>query len=241
MALNQSTVTGLAEHKSAAGPMHQAMMQTLSPTKLKYATDLGYHDRATKAHYIASKYAPVLGGSVLDVGCDEAPLRSLVGDPARYVGVDCGGSPDIRVDLDRDALPCADRAFDTVLCTDVLEHLERCHAVFDECCRVTADRLIVSLPNPLANLMHSLAGNGAGRMRHYGLPVDPPADRHRWFFGFDDAKRFLMESGARNGMLVEQLDAQVYRPFEWRNAGGENVLDHPNLRVGTVWCLFKRA
>ena len=216
-------------------------MTTAAPS-LRFRTDLRYTDRATKAGYIADKYASILAGSVLDVGCDAAPLRTLVPRQDLYTGVDIRPDADIVVNLDRDDLPLADRSFDTVLCTDVLEHLERCHAVFDELCRVAREHVIVSLPNPLRVLVQALA---AGRMtiKYYGLPADAPPDRHRWFFSHDDAVAFLTHRGQRNGFAIEQLDTEdadtsPAPPWPTRETG--NVLNHPAVRHGTLWCVLRR-
>ena len=207
---------------------------------LAYSTRLTYADRAQKAAYIADKYAPVLAGSVLDVGCDQAPLRALLANPANYVGVDIHPQADIALDLDARDLPLAGRSFDTVVCTDVLEHLERCHAVFDDLCRVARRHVLVSLPNPLRNLLVALAQGSAGLLKYYGLPVDRPTDRHRWFFGFEEAAQFLRIRGERAGFEVEQLDAEPGGCPSWRAHGGPDLLDSPNVREGTLWCLLRR-
>lgn len=48
---------------------------------------------------------------MLDVGCDEAHLKSLV-PGIRYTGIDVGGKPDLVVDLESaERLPFGDRAF----------------------------------------------------------------------------------------------------------------------------------
>jgi hypothetical protein len=206
-----------------------------------YRSSVPYSDRAGKAAYIADKYAPVLGGSVLDVGCDEAPLRALVGRPGDYVGVDICANADLRLDLDREDLPFADRSFDTVVCTDVLEHLERCHAVFDELCRVARGHVLASLPNPLRVLLDSLATGGSGKIKYYGLPLDRPPDRHRWFFGHEEAVAFLTGRAQRNGFVVEQLDAEDGPTPCWRGKDGADLLDIDNARGGTIWCLLRRA
>lgn len=210
----------------------------------RFFTDEGYTDRQTKALHIAAKYAEILTGSVLDVGCDRAPLRELVQDPSRYVGVDVTDeAADIVVDLDRGALPFADRSFDCVVCTDVLEHLERCHAVFDDLCRVSRQWVVVSLPNNLGVLVQSLAEGLEGRLKQYGLPVDPPADRHRWFFGAEDARQFVRERARRAGFVVEQCDQEPMPVYHWRTGGAgasRDLLDHPNIRGGTLWWALRR-
>jgi SAM-dependent methyltransferase len=192
--------------------------------------------------YIADKYRTILAGSVLDVGCDCARLRALVADPGRYVGVDRGPEADVRLDLDRDVLPFADRSFDLVLATDVLEHLERCHAVLDDLCRVASQRVLVSLPNPLQNLIHHLArGTGGAGLKYYGLPTEVPPDRHRWFFGAEEAARFVRERASRNGFEVEQLDFEDSGLPSLRTRDGANLCEHPNLRCGTMWCVLVRT
>lgn len=210
-------------------------------TAPRFQTAVTYHDRATKAGYIADKYQSILGGTVLDVGCDAARLRSLVPRPGSYVGVDIRPDADLIVDLDHEDLPLTDRSFDTVVCTDVLEHLERCHAVFDELCRVAGENVIVSLPNPLRCLMTAIAEGSGGRAKFYGLPVDPPADRHRWFFGHDEAVEFLTERGRRRGFVVEQMDSEPGGCPSWRDRAGENLLGSDNVRAGTLWCVLRRV
>jgi len=208
----------------------------------RYRTDFRYTDRASKATYIARKYGAILTGRVLDVGCDAAPLRALLAPPASYLGVDVRPDADVVLDLDRDRLPFPDRAFDTVLCTDVLEYLERCHAVFDDLCRVSRDRVVISLPNPLRNLLLELgAGTGGGRLKHYGLPVHPPGDRHRWFFGAAEAEHFVRERAVRNRFEVEQIDHETWGGPAIRLEDGTNLFDHPNVRAGTLWCVLRRA
>jgi 2-polyprenyl-3-methyl-5-hydroxy-6-metoxy-1,4-benzoquinol methylase len=217
------------------------MSLTAPATGTPYRTEVRYTDRLSKASYIADKYAAILTGSVLDVGCDRAPLRSLVANPSRYAGVDIRPDADIVADLDKQDLPLADRSFDTVVCTDVLEHLERCHAVFDELCRVSRSRVIVSLPNPLRNLLMAISEGSGGRLKYYGLPVDPPRDRHRWFFGFEEAAEFLRERGGRAGFLIEQLDSEEGGCPSWRGRGGDDLLGSRNVRAGTLWCVLARG
>ena len=43
-------------------------------------------------------------------------------------------------------------------------------------------------------------------MKFYNLPADPPQDRHKWFYGVHEAKRFLKERGKMKGMNMLQMD-----------------------------------
>ena len=228
----------------AAPPPSLAMSRPGAPLSApgpRYRTTRTYADRQEKAYYIAEKYGAILTGSVLDVGCDEAPLRKLVMQPFKYIGVDMREDADLKLNLDRDSLPFPDRSFDTVVCTDVLEHLERCHEIFDELCRVSRRHVLVSLPNPLRNLLVSLMDGSQGRIKYYGLPVEKPADRHRWFFGHDEAAEFLTARGRMRGFSVEQLDCEEGGCPSWRKGGtGEDVLASLNIRGGTLWCALRR-
>jgi SAM-dependent methyltransferase len=212
-----------------------------------YRTTRAYATRADKALYIADKYASILRGSVLDVGCGDAPLRTLVADPTRYIGIDfSGAAADIVLDLDHAArtgagLPIESTSVDTVVCTDVLEHLEHAHAIFDELCRVARERVIVSLPNPLLSLLLGLLAGSGGRTKYYGLPVDPPLDRHRWFFHFDDAVAFVSTRGARNGFTPEQIDAENRAAPSWRGLDGRELLALEAVRNGTMWAVLRRT
>lgn len=69
-----------------------------------------------------------LSGAVLDIGCGGRPYRSLV-NATRYVGLDLAveHNPDLIAGCV--SLPLRDNVFDSVICTEVLEHLadpDRC-------------------------------------------------------------------------------------------------------------------
>ncbi len=101
------------------------------------------------------------------------------------------------VDLERDKLPFPDNSFDCVLCLDVLEHIENIHEIFDELCRVTCRYVIVSLPNPWADFYNMLRFGDYDvdrPLKFYGLPLEPPEDRHKWFFSNEEAEKFIPES-----------------------------------------------
>lgn len=202
-----------------------------------------FETRQDRPRFLCERFAPCFRGTVLDVGCDRAVLREFVG-PERYTGIDRSPEADVHQDLMADGrLPFEDRSWDTVTCTDVLEHLENLHQVFAELVRVTRGHLLVTLPNCWNSARRRLR-RGKGSIAHYGLPLDPPPDRHRWFFGFGEAEAFLRGQGERHGLqLVELLALEKPRPLLVR---GARRLLHPdparyrNLFAHTLCCLFRR-
>lgn len=213
----------------------------------------GYSDRPGKAAFVWRRYRPYLEGrSILDVGADQRHLAGHLDPAARYWGVGLGGTTDQELDLEGGALPFGDGQFDTVLCLDVLEHLESLHRVFDECCRVAAGHLIVALPNAWAAFFQCLRLDADGRARalkFYGLPLEPPADRHRWFFSDADGERFLRERGAMNGFKLVELDHHGGDEAGGWRAGLRRrltrLLLHPSLDPAsltrhTLWAVLAR-
>jgi SAM-dependent methyltransferase len=202
-----------------------------------------FAQRADRSRYIADRFGESLKPSLLDVGCDRALLRELL-TLERYTGIDVGGTPDLHIDLERmDRLPFDDGAFDAVVCSDVLEHLDNLHFVFAELVRVTGRHLLVSLPNNWCNARRPIE-RGRGRMAHYGLPTSPPEDRHKWFFGFTEAREFLQAQEERHGLkLVEMVANEKPRPAVVRALRrlrwpGERYL---NRYAHTLWALYEKA
>lgn len=179
---------------------------------MRFFTDFRYTSREDKPEYVWRKYREILQGEILDVGADQCGLKKFLPEGTKYIGIGLEGAVDVEINLEKESLPYEDNSFDCVLCLDTLEHLDNMHEVFDELCRVTRKYLIVSLPNPWVSFMAMLR---AGYYKHtefpmkfYNLPVDPPKDRHKWFYGAYEAQRFLKERGRRNGMEVLQLDRE---------------------------------
>jgi ubiquinone/menaquinone biosynthesis C-methylase UbiE len=101
----------------------------------------------------------MLPGSVLDVGCGTGYLLGALAGradaaPREFTGVDFQIEPGIAErmpgirfrEADIEKLPFADGAFDTVICTHVLEHVLDIEAAIGELRRVTRRRLLVIVP-----------------------------------------------------------------------------------------------
>lgn len=172
-----------------------------------------FRSREDKIQVAGQIFKKFFIGDVLDVGCDVKALRSFVS--GRYVGIDIGGKPDILVDLEW-GIPFRDKSFDCVVSFDTLEHLDKLHFCFDEMCRISRRFVIVGLPN-MAEWRFRLNFLLHGRMPggKYGLPVEKPLDRHRWFFHLDDAIKFIHVRGALNGFVVIEEIYGFYRYRKW--------------------------
>jgi hypothetical protein len=159
-----------------------------------------------RIRYMVDSFGDHIGGRVLDVGCDQRYLNKLRPD-LDYVGMDQNEVADLSVDLETmERLPFEDGEFDTVVCCDVLEHLDRLHHTLGELVRVSRRHLIISLPNCWTAARLRIA-RGHGEIGLYGLPHEPVADRHKWFFSLSEALSFVPAMAAKHGL--DLLDLRV--------------------------------
>lgn len=216
---------------------------------MTFQTDYHYTDRETKAKYIWLKYQPILKGRILDVGADECSLKQHLDEDASYWGIGLGGHPDQEADLEQGEIPFPDNSFDCVLCLDVLEHLDNIHGVFDELCRVTRRYVIIALPNSLRSLYRGLCFGDyrPGRLtKQYGLPLEPPQDRHKWFFTYEEAEKFVIYRAGLNNMRVVQIDCYGMGREPSRLKLLARVvlfrrdLNLKNLYAGTLWAVLEK-
>jgi hypothetical protein len=155
-----------------------------------------------KVESIVAAYPDAWQGTVLDVGCRSGELRQALGSSAaRCIGLDIHAPADIVADID-DGIPLADGEATTVVALDVLEHTNRIHEAFSELLRVASVTVIISLPNCYEvrlRIAHLLGRPISGK---YGLPLQPPIDRHRWFFSLEDARAFCRAKAWEGGWVV---------------------------------------
>lgn len=84
-----------------------------------------------------------MSGKVLDVGCGEMPYRSLLPAEVEYKGIDIAQAVDFNMAATSDVtifdgvnIPFADKTFDYVICTEVLEHAAQPELLVAEIYRV---------------------------------------------------------------------------------------------------------
>jgi SAM-dependent methyltransferase len=92
-----------------------------------------------------------LNGNILDFGGGSKPYQNLFKNSQNYFSIEVlGNKENLRSDIyyDGSKLPFADNAFDSILCTEVFEHVEKLDDVLDELYRVLkpGGRMIVTTP-----------------------------------------------------------------------------------------------
>lgn len=225
--------------------------------------DFDYHpyvDRESRNRFIVEHLDRYLGASVLSVGGGgERVLARYLPGKTHFREIDKAGNPDFKLDLESELpIPIANQAFDTVVCTDVLEHLENMHRVFEELVRIARKYIIISLPNPVFHLRYYLLNRHErpldptiqpeyGRyLKFYGLPLIPPSDRHKWFFGYVDAEIWIQSLAEINDLELSEFFGLGYRSnklfgriVRWSvgNFIGDAV--RKNLFCTSLWCVLK--
>ncbi|MBY9006444.1 MAG: methyltransferase domain-containing protein [Candidatus Lokiarchaeota archaeon] len=207
-----------------------------------------FSSREERAKFTSILYKKYLVNSVLDVGCSDKALKKWLSDDITYMGVDIAGDPDLKVNLEKENLQMFnDNTFQTVVCTEVLEHIENIHEIFDELCRVSNKYIIISLPNNWVNFKFSLI-SGKNEQKFYGLPVEKPLDRHKWFFNYDQALNFIKFGARKNNFNIKHkfslpiiqnnFKFQIFNLFfklYYKNQFRTN-----NLFVSSLWVLLEK-
>lgn len=105
----------------------------------------------------------LLRGKVLDVGCGQMPFRHLVPANAAYTGIDIPAADSFGMDrhadiieFDGTTIPFPDNHFDTVLCTEVLEHAINPAALIAEMHRVLKPGGALVMTVPFAARVHHI-------------------------------------------------------------------------------------
>jgi 2-polyprenyl-3-methyl-5-hydroxy-6-metoxy-1,4-benzoquinol methylase len=223
---------------------------------MKFQTELKYTCRENKMAFVYDKYKDIFKKSVLDVGADECHLMKYLPKDVAYKGIGLGSdNPNlIAVNLEEKSIPLEDNSYNTVMCLDVLEHLENIHDVIDELLRISEKYVLISLPNPYQDIMSYLKnGKYMGRdkdMKFYGLTNEREADRHKWFYSPTDAKKLIEYKADKAGYNVIDFQANNSAIFG-RGLKGKikmklfKKLFHPSVNIqdfelGTMWWVLEK-
>jgi hypothetical protein len=188
---------------------------------------------------IVRAFPNIWSGRVLDVGCRSLQLKNaLPRENADYLGVDLYPPADVVGNLGA-GLPFDEASSDTVVALDVLEHTDDIYYSFAELCRVARNHVLLALPNLYEISVRKRLFFGQPISGKYGLPVNPPTDRHRWIFSFREAENFTHAMAAKCGFEVV-AEGCLIGPR--RSAAGIRHLVHvfPNLLSPWYVALLER-
>ncbi len=100
------------------------------------------------------KYAPLMKGKMMDFGCGTKPYQSLFTAADEYIGVDYAGeghsheNEQIDVYYDGKTIPFPDNTFDSILASEVLEHVFNLEDILKELYRVLkpGGKILITIP-----------------------------------------------------------------------------------------------
>lgn len=217
-----------------------------------------YTERKSKQKAVAEKLKPYIAGKILDVGADEGHIKNYLPKDIVYKGIGLGGNnPDIiKINLEKDMIPFENQEFDTVMCLDVLEHLDNIHDVADIIINLSKTYVLISLPNPYRDFLGSLKTryNNKQSMKFYGLSPEKQDDRHKWFYSASEAHDFIKSKAEKNSFIIQEY----YQERSLKNKKSltnmikktcfqilskiifRSDLDMDDLFAGTSWWVLKR-
>ena len=153
---------------------------------------LAMNEYEKKRYRFIANFFKDANGKLLDIGCCYGGLRKYLNSNIIYFGVDnmnlCFDGF-IKVDLNNELLPFADKTFDAINCSAVLEHLFYPLRILKEMKRIIKDDgfLLLSLPNDKS--LNALFGQLFVDIKDY----DESVFGHHWRFSIETARRFFQK------------------------------------------------
>lgn len=137
--------------------------------------------------------------SVLDVGCREGKLRTMLPYHIKYASNDLyqnsTGTVDYVGDISTLVIP---QSFDAVVALDILEHVEYPSQLFDKLLSLADVALIISLPNcyDLKSRFKFACNGQLGGKYLFGNEISQ--DRHRWIMSRTEIIKFFIEKSIQH-------------------------------------------
>jgi hypothetical protein len=199
--INYSAILSLDAHK-------------VFQSHLNESVNACYADREDRNRFAAGKIKTFGVRNILNIGGGgKRHLHDCLGQRYKVFEIDIVGDCDLRLNLDQiDCLPFEDNSFDLCCAFDVLEHLEKFHFINEELYRVSNSTVLISLPNSAAEIFPNVVRkrpqqtpdlNRGALSKFYGLPLQIPDDRHRWWLYFQDIIRFYYYFAQKNRCHLE--------------------------------------
>lgn len=150
--------------------------------------------------------------SIINLGSGGKNYLKKLKKNIKVIDVDISGEVDIKLNLEKKKIPFKKNSFDMSVALDTLEHLDNFHEVFEELKRVSKKYIIISLPNCF-DVFFKIFFNRRPKdfnqngfyNKFYGIPINKPIDRHKWFFTVDDIERFFILKSKKDNYQVKFL------------------------------------
>jgi SAM-dependent methyltransferase len=127
---------------------------------------------------------------VLDLGCGKKPYKTLFSNAQDYIGIDYRSNL-AEVKGVGENLPFREESFDTVICTQVLEHVENPKLVLDELRRI-------------------LTGDGLVLLSTHGFWIEGHETVDYWRWTIQGLRKIFEDSGFK---IVESRSMESYSSF----------------------------
>jgi hypothetical protein len=210
-----------------------------------------YIDRDSRNAFIATEFKEYISKSVLNVGGGGMHfLKKYLPKDTEYYEMDIAGTPDIKINLEKELpIPKENNSYETVICTDVLEHLDNAHDVMSELIRISNRYIIVSLPNPLSALLSDMRlSEYKSSGKFYGLPTHKPEDRHKWFFNANEANEFLTSQAQQYDLKIKENFTLGYYGYSLKGKISRFFIElvfgkqmRVNLTTNAVWIVYEKT
>ncbi|PCJ21366.1 MAG: hypothetical protein COB02_01910 [Candidatus Cloacimonadota bacterium] len=221
-----------------------------------------FNSREERNQFIASEFHSYINSTLLNVGGGgHHYMKKHLDEQVQYFELDIAGSPDLKINLEKEIpIPIENNKYETVVCTDVLEHLDNFHQVFNELLRISSKYLIISLPNSVTSLMSYYKNkvyenNNEDRRKqfgkytkYYGLPYEKPEDRHKWLFSYTEAEDFFIyHSKKKNFKIAEMFPVGYYNNSSWKRTVFRTVMSmfgskdfQKNMFSDSFWIVIEK-
>ena len=215
---------------------------------------LVYRTRSQRNQQAAQLIQNLLGSNVniLNIGSGgEEFLKGALPDTEIF-DVDIAGKADLLVDLETvDRFDFKDDQFNLVIALDLLEHIENFHDILKEMIRCSNQHVLISLPNPASSFISIVknrrrnpdeATQRGYYEKFYGLPLEKPIDRPKWFFTVDDVRALFdhhVETGRISGVKYFSGHRWSIARLILRAVLGRRI--YYNLFLPNIWILAKKT
>lgn len=197
-------------------------------TKFNGGNIYGYGNVRLAPHYYSYLIGPEAGGkTVLDIGCGDGVVGTIVGDDVSYRGIDIGAGiyperPNASVKYIRDYDELLDNIsssdVDISMLINVLEHSFDFTGLFEAALKSTKSTVVVALPNEenIHNRLDFLFGRGvkSHTLEMVGQHVN---HRHLWLIQIPQAVDALGKVAKEHGFILShQANYIAYPSTSWK-------------------------